>query len=91
VDLKSNGRTLQSSFDFLELKRELEKENGTEKEEGENQSESARSSELERRLRSRGRQMVGRSSLFAKQVISIKSARSLGFISQLWVDTSMVR
>lgn len=29
-----------------------------------------------------------RSSLLAKQVISISTARSLGFISQLWVDTS---
>ncbi|RWV98023.1 hypothetical protein GW17_00039151 [Ensete ventricosum] len=40
-----------SSFDFLELKRELEKEED------------------------------------AKQVISIQSAQSLGFVSQLWVDT----
>lgn len=92
MDFKSNGRSApQSSFDFLELKREMEKENGRDKEEGANQAENAGRSELERRVRSRGRQMVGRSSLLAKQVISIQSARSLGFISQLWVDTSMVR
>lgn len=91
VDLKSNGRAPHSSFDFLELKRELEKENEREKEDSANQTDGAGSGELERRVRSRGRQMVGRSSLLAKQVVSIKSARSLGFISQLWVDTSMVR
>ncbi|KAJ3699612.1 hypothetical protein LUZ61_003317 [Rhynchospora tenuis] len=92
VDLRSNGRAPQSSFDFLELKRELEKEKvekGRERDEEANQTESAGGGELERRVRSRGRQMVGRSSLLAKQVISIKSARSLGFISQLWVDTNM--
>ncbi|XP_078160426.1 uncharacterized protein LOC144555862 isoform X2 [Carex rostrata] len=89
VDLKSNGKAPQSSFDFLELKRELEKENEREKEDSANQTDGTGSGELERRVRSRGRQMVGRSSLLAKQVISIKSARSLGFISQLWVDTSM--
>ncbi|KAJ4753814.1 Hydrogenase isoenzymes formation protein hypE [Rhynchospora pubera] len=93
VDLRSNGRAPQSSFDFLELKRELEKEKekdkGREREEEANQTESTGGGELERRVRSRGRQMVGRSSLLAKQVVSVKSARSLGFISQLWVDTSM--
>ncbi|KAJ1699116.1 hypothetical protein LUZ63_007628 [Rhynchospora breviuscula] len=91
VNLRSNGRAPQSSFDFLELKRELEKEKdkGREREDEANQTESAGGGELERRVRSRRRQMVGRSSLLAKQVISIKSARSLGFISQLWVDTSM--
>lgn len=36
------------------------------------------------------RQMVRRSSVMAKQVISIRSALSLGFISQLWVDASSV-
>ncbi|KAG7569657.1 PRC-barrel-like superfamily [Arabidopsis thaliana x Arabidopsis arenosa] len=38
---------------------------------------------------SRGfKQTTTRSNLVAKQVISIQSALSLGFISQLWVDTS---
>ncbi|EXB74400.1 hypothetical protein L484_004219 [Morus notabilis] len=36
----------------------------------------------------KGRQVVRRSSLLAKQVISIRSALSLGFVSQLWVDTT---
>ncbi|KAK2981848.1 hypothetical protein RJ640_010365 [Escallonia rubra] len=36
----------------------------------------------------KGRQLTNRSSMMAKQVISIQSALSLGFISQLWVDTN---
>ncbi|KAK7294883.1 hypothetical protein RJT34_17782 [Clitoria ternatea] len=36
----------------------------------------------------RGKQVVRRSNLLAKQVISIRSALSLGFVSQLWVDTT---
>ncbi|KDO64125.1 hypothetical protein CISIN_1g022580mg [Citrus sinensis] len=36
----------------------------------------------------RGRQVMRRSNLLAKQVISIQSAMSLGFVSQLWVDTT---
>lgn len=35
-----------------------------------------------------GKQMLRRSNLIAKQVISISSALSLGFVSQLWVDTT---
>ncbi|XP_010529301.1 PREDICTED: uncharacterized protein LOC104806212 isoform X2 [Tarenaya hassleriana] len=35
-----------------------------------------------------GKQMVKRSNLMAKQVISVQSALGLGFISQLWVDTT---
>ncbi|KAL5738950.1 hypothetical protein ACOSP7_027900 [Xanthoceras sorbifolium] len=38
------------------------------------------------RLR-KGRQTMKRSNMLAKQVISIQSAVSLGFVSQLWVDT----
>ncbi|THG20953.1 hypothetical protein TEA_006628 [Camellia sinensis var. sinensis] len=38
----------------------------------------------------RGRQLMKRSNLLAKQVISIQSALSLGFVSQLWVDTVSV-
>ncbi|KAL8526441.1 hypothetical protein ACS0TY_015586 [Phlomoides rotata] len=48
--------------------------------------------ELERRGTINGakirRQMLRRSNIMAKQVISIQSALSLGFVSQLWVDTS---
>ncbi|KAK7340062.1 hypothetical protein VNO77_20754 [Canavalia gladiata] len=36
----------------------------------------------------KGKQVMRRSSLLAKQVISIRSALSLGFVSQLWVDTT---
>ncbi|XP_031396997.1 uncharacterized protein LOC116207983 isoform X3 [Punica granatum] len=38
----------------------------------------------------KGRQVMRRSSLMAKQVISMSSALSLGFVSQLWVDTATV-
>ena len=38
----------------------------------------------------RGKEVIRRSNLLAKQVISIHSALSLGFVSQLWVDTSSV-
>ncbi|KAL6139024.1 hypothetical protein ACLB2K_064302 [Fragaria x ananassa] len=34
------------------------------------------------------RQLIKRSSILAKQVISIESALSLGFVSQLWVNTT---
>lgn len=37
-----------------------------------------------------GKQMLRRSNVIAKQVISISSALSLGFVSQLWVDTTSV-
>lgn len=36
------------------------------------------------------RQMMKRSTMIAKQVISIQSALTLGFVSQLWVDTTSV-
>ncbi|XWS13038.1 hypothetical protein CRYUN_Cryun36dG0002900 [Craigia yunnanensis] len=36
----------------------------------------------------RKRQVMKRSTMLAKQVISIQSAQSLGFVSQLWVDTT---
>nr|XP_010921176.1 uncharacterized protein LOC105044842 isoform X2 [Elaeis guineensis] len=95
------GDSVPSSFDFLELKRELEKE---EKESG---MEDPKEDEL---IRSQGpgsdtlnheeveglvgqtgvqggKKLMRRSNLLAKQVISIQSACSLGFVSQLWVDT----
>lgn len=47
--------------------------------------------ESESKLRARGgRQVMRRSSMVAKQVISIESALGLGFVSQLWVDTLSV-
>ncbi|GFP87406.1 hypothetical protein PHJA_000884300 [Phtheirospermum japonicum] len=49
----------------------------------------SKSEELEiHRHRSSRRQMMRISNVMAKQVISIRSALSLGFVSQLWVDTS---
>lgn len=36
----------------------------------------------------KGKEMVKRGNVIAKQVISIQSALSLGFVSQLWVDTN---
>ncbi|XP_039162764.1 uncharacterized protein LOC104452483 [Eucalyptus grandis] len=47
--------------------------------------------ESESKLRARGgRQVMRRSSMVVKQVISIESALGLGFVSQLWVDTLSV-
>lgn len=42
------------------------------------------------KMESRRRQVMKRSNMVAKQVISIQSAQSLGFVSQLWVDTTSV-
>lgn len=47
-------------------------------------------SKLERRSVKSRRQMMRRSSMIAKQVISINSALSLGFVSQLWLDINSV-
>jgi hypothetical protein len=90
-----------SSFDFLALKRELEeqeeavvavdakaggRDGAVNEEDGER--EARRTGSGGRRTR---RQMARRSGLLAKQVISVSSARSLGFVSQLWVDAASVR
>ncbi|XVF65962.1 hypothetical protein PTKIN_Ptkin09bG0292900 [Pterospermum kingtungense] len=40
------------------------------------------------KMENRRRQVMKRSNMVAKQVISIQSAQSLGFVSQLWVDTT---
>uniref|UniRef100_A0A0D9VTP7 PRC-barrel domain-containing protein n=1 Tax=Leersia perrieri TaxID=77586 RepID=A0A0D9VTP7_9ORYZ len=85
-----------SSFDFLALKRELEEEeevavgpreggggDGVSSED-DGDGEAKRSGGARRKRR----QMARRSGLLAKQVISVSSARSLGFVSQLWVDAA---
>ncbi|KAI7748712.1 hypothetical protein M8C21_029970 [Ambrosia artemisiifolia] len=41
-------------------------------------------------VRRKGKQLMKRSNFIAKQVITIQSALSLGFVSQLWVDTNTV-
>lgn len=46
--------------------------------------------EKEKKLVRKGRQNMKRSNMLAKQVISIQSAVSLGFITQLWVNTDSV-
>ncbi|GJN31372.1 hypothetical protein PR202_gb19762 [Eleusine coracana subsp. coracana] len=87
-----------SSFDFLALKRELEQQEeavvSVEAEEGaavegdgERGAEKGAGGAGTRRPR---RQMARRSALLAKQVICVRSARSLGFVSQLWVDSASV-
>ncbi|KAG0551235.1 hypothetical protein BDA96_01G406200 [Sorghum bicolor] len=88
-----------SGFDFLALKRELEeeeeeavvsvdaKEGGGAVNEDDGESGAERSAGGTRRRRRR-RQMARRSALLAKQVISVNSARSLGFVSQLWIDAA---
>ncbi|XP_018685934.2 uncharacterized protein LOC103995399 isoform X3 [Musa acuminata AAA Group] len=90
-----------SSFDFLELKRELEKEEGMVSDKrgleedlippagrGSTELGSADEGRLVSQVGVKSRrQIMKRSNLLAKQVISVQSAQSLGFVSQLWVDT----
>ncbi|KAK8942704.1 hypothetical protein KSP39_PZI009662 [Platanthera zijinensis] len=91
-DIDGKGIPVPSTFDFLELKRELEKEEkfrtGSEKEELLSNSDKEEIVVGSPRVRG-GRQVMRRSNLLAKQVICIESARSLGFVSQLWVDTKL--
>uniref|UniRef100_A0ACD5YLB6 Uncharacterized protein n=1 Tax=Avena sativa TaxID=4498 RepID=A0ACD5YLB6_AVESA len=86
-----------SSFDFLALKRELEEQEeavlAVDARAGEGGDGAANEEDGEREAKRIGsggrrtrRQMARRSGLLAKQVISVSSARSLGFVSQLWVD-----
>ncbi|PIA38523.1 hypothetical protein AQUCO_02700019v1 [Aquilegia coerulea] len=88
------------SFDFLELKSDLvvdDKKDITEtlldNEEEKNDLKMRYEEEKEeevvgKRELSKGRKLIRRRNMLAKQVISIQSALSLGFVSQLWVDTS---
>uniref|UniRef100_A0ACD5YLX2 Uncharacterized protein n=1 Tax=Avena sativa TaxID=4498 RepID=A0ACD5YLX2_AVESA len=91
-----------SSFDFLALKRELEEQEeavlAVDARAGEGGDGAANEEDGEREAKRIGsggrrtrRQMARRSGLLAKQVISVSSARSLGFVSQLWVDPASVR
>lgn len=88
-----------SSFDFLALKRELDEEEeavvAVDAKEGagavnEDDGELGAERSAGGTRRRRRRQMARRSALLAKQVISVTSARSLGFVSQLWIDTASV-
>lgn len=62
----------------------VEKSNLDEEEEELGQIEDGNRVDFKRR----GKELMRRSNLVAKQVISIQSARSLGFVTQLWVDTT---
>ncbi|KAK3212793.1 hypothetical protein Dsin_017499 [Dipteronia sinensis] len=68
----------------VELKEEKRREVGFE----EKEDEIEMGLDLENVRLRRGRQNVKRANILAKQVISIQSAVSLGFVSQLWVDTA---
>ncbi|XP_031247484.1 uncharacterized protein LOC116105191 [Pistacia vera] len=93
-----NGSQNQDMFGELEFKEKVGMnsstvENGREivelREEKKGQkSEDENSVGLERPRLRRGKQLMRRSNMLAKQVISIQSAVSLGYVSQLWVDTT---
>ncbi|KAF8728592.1 hypothetical protein HU200_017857 [Digitaria exilis] len=90
---RDDAHSPPSSFDFLALKRELELEEeeavAVEADKGGGavgEGDGERSAGGTRRRRRR--QMARRSALLAKQVISVSSARSLGFVSQLWVHAA---
>ncbi|TXG57509.1 hypothetical protein EZV62_015338 [Acer yangbiense] len=70
----------------VELKEEKRSEVGFEEKEDEIET----GLDLEKVRLRRGRQNMKRTNMLAKQVISIQSAVSLGFVSQLWVDTASV-
>uniref|UniRef100_A0A0D9Z6X1 PRC-barrel domain-containing protein n=1 Tax=Oryza glumipatula TaxID=40148 RepID=A0A0D9Z6X1_9ORYZ len=93
-----------STFDFLALKRGLEEEEEEEvvaveprdggggdglasEDDGDGEAKRSGGGGESSGGRKR-RQMARRSGLLAKQVISVSSARSLGFVSQLWVDAA---
>ena len=80
--------TVSSGLNILELKGSLaDGKNSTRGEESVEQSELVEVGKMGPR---KGRQMMRRSNIVAKQVISIRSALSLGFVSELWVDTTSV-
>ncbi|XP_058214775.1 uncharacterized protein LOC131326168 isoform X3 [Rhododendron vialii] len=87
VDARINEASISSGVDFIER---LKDEDLVRSEEGCDE----KLEELERRNGDRnarrGRQLMKRSNMLAKQVISTQSALSLGFVSQLWVDTVSV-
>ena len=88
---KGNGigtkrdETASSGLDFGESKRDKRSEERLE----ERDLVEVGGTEERVGLRKR-KQVVRRSSFLAKQVISIRSALCLGFVSQLWVDTTYV-
>lgn len=84
-----SGEAASSAFDFLELKGA--KGNTRSEESVEERDLLEVGEQINGRVAPRkGRQMVRRSNMVAKQVISIRSALSLGFVSELWVDITSV-
>lgn len=71
-------------------KKSLEHENLVRVEGGDGDGEEELVQESGRVGLKKGKQVVRRSTVLAKQVISVRSALSLGFVSQLWVDTTSV-
>ncbi|KAF8402468.1 hypothetical protein HHK36_010552 [Tetracentron sinense] len=101
-DSRSSNASVSSTFDSLELEGDREDERRSAKGLGSLEDEDLLRIEGSGRvgsntelghftgrsgLKSR-RQVIRRSNMLAKQVISAQSALSLGFVSQLWVDTS---
>ncbi|KAG5550778.1 hypothetical protein RHGRI_015664 [Rhododendron griersonianum] len=87
VDARINEASVSSGVDFIER---LKDEDLVRSEEGcDEKLEELEPRNGDRNAR-RGRQLMKRSNMLAKQVISIQSALSLGFVSQLWVDTVSV-
>ncbi|KAI3874712.1 hypothetical protein MKX03_015189 [Papaver bracteatum] len=92
----SDEKVGASSIDFLELEKErMESVRSSVSAENEEilkvedlDSGGLKSEELGKVGLRSGRQLMRRSSMIAKQVIGIESAISLGFVSQLWVDTT---
>ncbi|KAF9680116.1 hypothetical protein SADUNF_Sadunf06G0086700 [Salix dunnii] len=71
LELKGDGKDAKQEQDLIAV------EEGSKVEKERNKLRNGR----------RGKQVIKRSSILAKQVISIQSALSLGFVSQIWVDT----
>ncbi|XP_010244543.1 PREDICTED: uncharacterized protein LOC104588355 [Nelumbo nucifera] len=100
VQNDNNSASVSSDFDFLETKTDLKNENRSTTTLGnedltqiEGSSRAGSAEDLEQSIEKSGlkggrRQVIKRSSMLAKQVISVQSALSLGFVSQLWVDTN---
>ena len=83
----------EASPEFLEPKggkRQFEEEDLVRFEGGNGGEEESLVRDDEKTRMGKGKQVMRRSGLLAKQVISIRSALSLGFVSQLWVDTTSV-
>ncbi|KDP21856.1 hypothetical protein JCGZ_00643 [Jatropha curcas] len=75
------------SLDILELRDEKESIEREKEEDFIRIADNVKDIEKVGLRRGRGRQLIRRSNILAKQVISIQSALSLGFVSQIWVDT----